>query len=537
MEDGIWCASANALLTDMYQVTMAYGYFKSGRHNEHSVFDLFFRKCPFQGEYAIAGGISAALHFLENFRFTESHIQFLRQTLGGVDEEFLTWLGGVDCSSVKVVGIPEGSVCFPREPILRVEGPLAVCQLVETTLLNLVNFATLLSTNARRMRIAAGPHVELLEFGLRRAQGPDGALTASRNAIVGGFDATSNLLAAHLFGIPARGTNAHAFVSSFENNLESLTVRMLCRNGMAEKEDFLAHVLQVRASLGSAHEHTHNGELAAFVAYAITFPSRFVALVDTYHTLQSGVPNALTVAVALCDFGYHPTGIRLDSGDLADLSKKARAVFKQVAQKANKPEIANLRIVASDDITEERILEFNKQGHEMNVLGVGTHLVTCKAQPALGGVYKLCAVSGRPCIKLSENVAKLSLPGAKLVYRLFNGSTAVADYIALEQETAPIASSVTAFNAHDLEGSAVTLTFDNMMSLSIPLFPSSSAKTTLIEDVATAKQRCEQQIQSFPSSVTQSTEATKHLVLVSVGLRSELLGVRHSARAGAGLDQ
>lgn len=403
----------NPLLTDLYQITMAYAYWKAGSHQDKAVFDLFFRKNPFGGEFTIFAGLEEVLRFVSEFKYSNEDICYLRKILPHCDEGFFTWLSTVTCQDVNIYAMKEGSIAFPRIPLLRIEGPLAIAQLLETTLLNLVNFASLIATNAARFRIAAGPEKTLLEFGLRRAQGPDGGMSASRYSYIGGFDGTSNVLAGSLFDIPVRGTHAHSFVQSF-SHLKELPHNSI-DNCQCTDCEFVSLVLQFRNELKL--KHTNEGELAAFIAYAQAFPDGFLALVDTYDTLQSGIPNFLCVALALLKLGYTPVGIRLDSGDLAFLSKKARAMFLQYGEIAGF-DLSKLTIVASNDINESVLLSLKEQGHEIDSFGIGTHLVTSQAQPALGGVYKLVEVKGHPRIKLSQDIKKVTIPGRKEAFRL-----------------------------------------------------------------------------------------------------------------------
>eukprot|EP00027_Filamoeba_sp_ATCC50430_P017928 CAMPEP_0168577842 /NCGR_PEP_ID=MMETSP0413-20121227/21002_1 /TAXON_ID=136452 /ORGANISM="Filamoeba nolandi, Strain NC-AS-23-1" /LENGTH=364 /DNA_ID=CAMNT_0008611623 /DNA_START=137 /DNA_END=1226 /DNA_ORIENTATION=- len=263
---------------------------------------------------------------------------------------------------------------------MRIEGPIAVGQLLETTLLTLVNYPSLVCTNAARHRLAAGADKVLLEFGLRRAQGVDGGISATRYSYMGGFNGTSNVLASKLFGIPPKGTARQKYKQLLK------------------------------------FQETNLGELVAFTAYAIAFPKGFLALVDTYDTLKSGVPNFVIVACALNDFGYKAMGVRLDSGDLAYLSVETRKFFQAFTQFGLDPK--SFTIVASNDINEATIISLNQQGHEIDCFGIGTNLVTCQAQPALGCVYKLVEIKGEPRIKISQEVSKVTIPGRKDTYRL-----------------------------------------------------------------------------------------------------------------------
>jgi len=298
----------NALLTDMYQITMAYAYFRTKRHTTHAVFDLFFRKNPFDGEYTIFAGLGEVLAFINTYKFTDQHIAFLREQMPTAGDDFFEYLSSLDCSQVKVYAFKEGSVVFPRQPLLRVEGPIGICQLLETTLLCIINYASLVATNAARMRLAVGPSKTLLEFGLRRSQGPNGGVSATRYAYMGGFDGTSNALAGMMFGMKVGGTHAHSFVQSF-SELKDLPTRHIERpGGSGGTVDLVAIALKYRKEL--SWEHTNEGELAAFISYCQAFPGAFIALVDTYDTLVSGIPNCIVVALAMVEIGYRPIGIR-----------------------------------------------------------------------------------------------------------------------------------------------------------------------------------------------------------------------------------
>ncbi|XP_067011033.2 nicotinate phosphoribosyltransferase isoform X2 [Anabrus simplex] len=406
------------LLTDLYQITMAYAYWKSGKIGDEAVFDLYFRKNPFQGEFTIFAGLEECLKFLENFHYSDSDIAYLKQTLPPtIEPEFFVFLRNLTANDVTLYAIQEGSVVFPWIPLLRVEGPLIIVQLLETTLLTLVNYASLMATNAARYRIAAGKKIMLLEFGLRRAQGPDGGLSASKYAYVGGFDGTSNVLAGKLFNIPVKGTHAHSYVTSFSDVTE-LRTKTLKHKSTGVEKDLLVLSMQWRKKLAvlldTLEKEASDGELAALISFAIAFPAGFMALVDT-----SGLLNFCAVSLALNDLGYRALGIRIDSGDLAYLSKKARETFVKVSEKYNIPWFAKLIIIASNDINEETILSLNEQDHKIDCFGIGTHLVTCQRQPALGCVYKMVEINGQPRIKLSQDVAKVTMPGRKDVYRLY----------------------------------------------------------------------------------------------------------------------
>ncbi|XP_065085336.1 nicotinate phosphoribosyltransferase isoform X5 [Ochlerotatus camptorhynchus] len=454
LEDGAFASSKNSwnryyhnsvvqpLLTDLYQITMAYAYWKSGKIDDHAVFDLFFRSNPFHGEFTIFAGLEECLKFMENFHYSETDIQYLKHALPqGIEEEFFEYLGQLTAKDITLYAIKEGSVAFPRVPLIKVAGPLIIAQLLETTLLTLVNYASLMATNAARYRMVAGRHINLLEFGLRRAQGPDGGLSASKYAYIGGFDGTSNVLAGKLFNIPVKGTHAHAYITSF-TGIEELKTRVLAHKETGDKRDLLElaiqHRIQLSKILDISTSESSEGELAAMVSFAIAFPDGFMALVDTYDVKRSGLLNFCAVALALNDQGYRAVGIRIDSGDLAYLSCLSRETFERISERFKLPWFSKLTIVASNDINEETILSLNEQGHKIDCFGIGTHLVTCQRQPALGCVYKMVEINTQPRIKLSQDVGKVTMPGNKNVFRLYGADGhALIDLLQRVDESPP----------------------------------------------------------------------------------------------------
>jgi nicotinate phosphoribosyltransferase len=381
-----------SLLTDLYELTMAYGYWRSSRQDHEAVFHLFFRRNPFEGGFTIAAGLATALEYLEDLRFDRDDLTYLAKLQGNdgkplFEPAFLDYLGRMrlDCD---VDAIPEGTVVFPYEPLVRVKGPLIQAQLLESALLNIINFQTVVATKAARIVLAAKGE-PVLEFGLRRAQGIDGALSASRAAYLGGCAATSNVLAGRVYGIPVKGTHAHSWVMCFDD------------------------------------------ETNAFRAYAAAMPNNCVFLVDTYDTLQ-GVRNAVAIGRELREQGHELSGVRLDSGDLAWLSNEARKILDE----AGFPRAA---IVASNELDENVITSLKDQGAAITIWGVGTRLVTAYDEPALSGVYKLSAVraAGGPWqykVKLSEQAVKVSNPGILQVRRYFRDGQAIGDMIFDEEE-------------------------------------------------------------------------------------------------------
>lgn len=382
------------LLTDFYQINMMYAHFAKGTKDKRVVFDLYFRKTPCNNGYAIAAGLEQAIEYIKSLRFTEEDIRYLK-SIDNYSEEFLNELQNLRFTG-NLWAVPEGTFVFPHEPLVRVESRLFEAHLIETALLNIINHQTLIATKAARVVHAAGDD-PVLEFGLRRAQGPDAGLYGSRASYIAGVAATSNVLAGQKFGIPVQGTHAHAYVQSFPSELE------------------------------------------AFRAFTEIFPDNAVLVVDTYDSLYSGIPNAIQVFKELRQkLGRDPKnfGIRLDSGDLAYLSKEARKQLDQAG-------FPNARIVASGDLDENLIRDLKMQGAKIDVWGVGTQLITSKDCPALGGVYKLSAEEEngvlQPRIKVSENPTKITNPGVKKLVRFYsnNSGRALADVIMLNDEKVP----------------------------------------------------------------------------------------------------
>ncbi|MCR5374504.1 MAG: nicotinate phosphoribosyltransferase [Lachnospiraceae bacterium] len=360
------------LLTDLYELTMMQGYYKT-KNDNRVVFDAFFRENPFKGGYSIMAGLEQVIDYVKNLRFDEEDIEYLR-SLHIFEEDFLDYLKDFKFSG-DIYAIPEGSIIFPREPLVKVIAPVMEAQLLETALLNIVNHQCLVATKASRVCDAAeGDGV--MEFGLRRAQGPDAGTYGARAAVIGGCNGTSNVLAGKLFNIPVKGTHAHSWIMSFPD------------------------------------------EYTAFKKYADLYPDACILLIDTYDTIKSGLPNAIRVFKEMKEAGIKPKlyGIRMDSGDLAYLSKKVRAMLDE----AGFPDAV---ISASNDLDEHLIASLKRQGATITSWGVGTHLITAKDNPSFGGVYKLAAIEKdgkfEPKIKLSENTEKVTNPGNKTIYRIY----------------------------------------------------------------------------------------------------------------------
>jgi nicotinate phosphoribosyltransferase len=352
--------------TDLYEITMAETYFLEGKKNDTACFDYFFRKVPSKGGYVVFAGLHDLLDILKDLRFTDDDLYFLRQLK--FRDSFIDYLKnfGFTCD---IYSCNEGEIIFPNCPILRVEGNIIEAQLIETLLLNIVNFESLIATKASRMKYVAGNSI-LSDFGLRRAQGLGGML-ATKASIIGGFQSTSNVYAAQLYGIASVGTMAHSFIESYDSELE------------------------------------------AFRCFAHSRPDDCIFLVDTYDTLKSGIPNAIIVAKEMEQSGHKADGIRLDSGDLAYLSRKARKMLDDAG-------LNYMKIVASNQLDEYVIKSLKEQQAPIDIFGVGTRLVTGQPDAALDGVYKLCMAAGKPRLKLSESIEKITLPGIKQVVRVLD---------------------------------------------------------------------------------------------------------------------
>lgn len=377
------------LLTDLYELTMMQGYFNN-KTNEKVVFDVFYRRNPSGSAYAVTAGLEQVIDYIKNLKFEKEDIDYLRST-GFFQEDFLKYLADFRFTG-SIYAIPEGTVVFPKEPILKVVAPIIEAQLVETAILNIINHQSLIATKASRVVYAAGGGV--MEFGLRRAQGPDAGVYGARAAVIGGCIGTSNVLAGQMFDIPVKGTHAHSWIMSFKTELE------------------------------------------AFRNYAQAYPDNCLLLVDTYDTLKSGVPHAIQVFDEMKAKGIKSKlyGIRLDSGDLAYLTKKARIMLDNAGHK-------DAIISASSDLDEYVIESLQRQGAKITSWGVGTNLITSADCPAFGGVYKLAAITDengnfKPKIKVSENIEKVTNPGNKTVFRLYDKASGKikADLIALADE-------------------------------------------------------------------------------------------------------
>ncbi|QMU27245.1 nicotinate phosphoribosyltransferase [Adhaeribacter radiodurans] len=447
--------SSLALLTDLYQLTMAQGYWKKGMAEQEAVFHLFFRKNPFKGGYTVMAGLADAIDILQNLKFTPEDTAYLGSLRSSknqplFEQGFLDYLQQMQFTC-DVAAVPEGTVVFPNEPLLRISGPILQCQLVETPLLTVINFQTLVATKAARI-VEAAQGDRVIEFGMRRAQGPDGALSATRAAFIGGVGATSNLLAGKMFTIPVKGTHAHSWVMSF-----------------SEEQD-------------------------AFAAYADVFPDDSVFLVDTYNSV-AGIKKAIAVAKDLRARGHELQGVRLDSGDLAYLSKEGRRLFDEAG-------FPGVSIVASNDLDEYLIESLKRQGARIDTWGIGTKLVTAYDQPALGGVYKLGALRNVVTgeweykLKLSEQLVKISNPGIQQVRRFYNEKGFLADMIYSEETAA----TSTLIDPNDITRRKTLAKETSYQDLLVPVFQQGQL-IYQSPDLRTIQQYAQQQVQQLHETI------------------------------------
>ncbi len=463
------------MMTDLYELTMMYGYYKTGMTDRSAVFDLFFRKTSENSSYAVMAGLEQLIEYINGLHFDEEDIEYLR-SLHLFDDGFLSYLSSFHFTG-NIDAIEEGTVVFPYEPLVRVTAPIMEAQLLETAMLNIINHQTLIASKAARVCMAAQGDL-VMEFGLRRAQGPDAGIYGARAAIIGGCGSTSNVLTGQMYHVPVAGTHAHSWVMSFPD------------------------------------------ELTAFRAYAKTFPDACLLLVDTYNTLHSGIPNAIRVFDELRAAGHEPLGIRLDSGDLAYLTRQARKMLDEAGY-------PKAKICASGDLDETLIRDLKAQGACIDTWGVGTKMITSEDCPALGGVYKLSAevVNGQtlPKIKISENPAKVTNPGKKKVVRIYNeDGMAMADLLMLEGETIDPEKPLTIFHPVD---TWKRQTYENyrLRDLLVPIFHEGKQVYTspALMDI---QAHCKRELASLWEQYTR--QRNPHVY--KVDLSYELFHLRHS---------
>ena len=465
------------LLTDLYQLTMLNGYFEKNIHKDIVIFDMFFRKNACNGGYTIICGIEQLVEYINNLHFSDDDLEYLK-SLGLFSDKFLDFLKDFKFTG-DIYAVEEGTIMFPKEPIITVKAPLYQAQLIETALLTIVNFQSLISTKASRVCYAAKGD-PVFEFGLRRAQGPDAGTYGARAAVVGGFAGTANVLAGKMFDIPVVGTQAHSWVQKFDNELDS------------------------------------------FRAYADVYPDNCLLLVDTYDVLKSGVPNAIKVFDELKAKGHKPKGIRIDSGDLQYLSNESKKLFEEAGY-------YDLIYTASNDLDEYTIASLKSSGSAINSWGVGTKLITSAESPSLGGVYKLTASYENdkliPKIKISEDAEKINNPGFKKVVRIYNeNNMAEGDLIMLHDEEIDTTKPLTIF---DPTYTWKKTTFQNytIKELQKPLFKNGECKY-VPKSVIEIKKHVNEQLNTFWDSYKRFSNPKKYKVDLSKNLwtlKSDLL--------------
>ncbi len=456
-----------SMMTDLYQLTMMNNYYTLGRHEDKAVFDVFYRKNTKYLSYNVFAGLEQVIDYIKGLKFADDDIAYL-SSLNLFDKGFLEYLKEFKFSG-DIYSMEEGSIIFPQEPLMRISAPLAQAQLIETAILNIVNFQTLIASKTSHI-ISAAKGADILEFGLRRAQGCDAGFYGARASYIAGAAGTSNVLAGKHLGIPVKGTHSHSYVMSFE-----------C-------------------------------ELDAFMNYAKAYPDTCLLLVDTYNTIESGVPNAIKVFDQLRKSGHEPVGIRIDSGDLAYISKKARQMLDDAGYE-------KAQICASGDLDEYVIEDLLIQGAKIDSFGVGTRLITGWDNPALGGVYKMCAMEQdgemQPKMKFSDNIQKTTNPGVKKVYRIFDKITgkAEADLIALEDEIINESEPLTLYDPVETWKSKEISNF-YLKELLVPVFKDGKAvyKSPSIEEM---REKCKNNLEEFWDEYKRLTKPHKYKVDLS----------------------
>jgi nicotinate phosphoribosyltransferase len=468
------------LSTDLYELTMVAGYLEEGMEDTPAVFDLFFRNNPFQGGYAVFAGLESALTYLEQLSFNNEELDYLTG-LGLFKPSFIDFLRTFRFRG-RVIAPPEGSVVFSNEPLLTVEGSLAEAQFVETALLNIINFQTLVATKAARINLSAAGGT-VLEFGLRRAHGPDGGLSVARASYVGGVRSSSNVLAGQQFGIPVKGTHAHSWIMAFPD------------------------------------------ELTAFRKYAEVFPDSCILLIDTYDTLKSGLPNAIIVARELRDKGHELFGVRIDSGDLAYLSREVRRRFDEAG-------FQGVKIVASNELDEHVIESIRAEGGRVDIYGVGTRLATCAGEGggALGGVYKLVRINGQPKLKVTSDFAKASLPDRKRLLRAIDqGGNFIQDIVALENEI--VTGGATVYNPQNPLEHVTIPSNAKLIELRQEVF-NGGERTLEKETLDCMADRTEDQLKKLPQGCLRLINPHRYKVSLSHGLNELRLRLLKEVTAG-----
>jgi nicotinate phosphoribosyltransferase len=497
-----------SMLTDIHQIYMALSYFDLNRHNEDCTFDLYFKKSPFNGQITIFAGLEDILDFLVNFKFYPNDIEYLKTVIPHGSDSFWEWLSNLDTTGLSVYAMKEGTVCFGNEVLIRFQGPVALCQLLKTILQNLSNYSTLITTNAARMKLVCGK-ATLTEFGLRNSQGPNGAMTASAGAYRGGFDYTSNILAAQKYNIPVFANIAYAFILSM-TEVDQLPTRMItCADGT--EVDFVKLVLDIRFDLKF---ETNEGELTAFIGYAMTYPEDFIALVDTYDAIKSGIPNFISVGRALITCGYTPRGFCINNGDIAEISNIAKDLVYSYA-----PYLDYIEIIGSNDISYESLLNLLNVKHEITNFRSGSNLVNCYDQANLGMMYDLVDITGFPRVQSSEYSGSIIIPGRKNVYRLVDeNGIPLMDYINLVSEEAPVTNELlNYYNINDLINKLQITAVGVQPLLNLVMTGGDASTSWRVDSVPLIDQReyVQQQLGLFPKEILQPINPVAYNIGIS----------------------
>lgn len=551
-------SSKSHLHIDHYLIATLYSSWEDGEHDRETVFELFFRKNPFKCEYTIFLGLADVIHYLERFTIDQTRLDLYRSIpqFAKYKAEFWQYLGGLDTTCIKLYAINEGAVCFPHEPLIKVMGPLGLINLIGTALLTLTGYASLVATNATRFRLAADaiqlPRCNLFEFGLRRAQGASAGLIASLSAYIGGFDATSNLDAHEEFGIPTCGTMDHTsilvgvaqkqglskdnasdhklLINRLTNKDENFTLRCL-----EIEEGFINRVVKKKRSLEEDQRTRRRSELRAFIKVAVTNTESFLALVDTYDVITSGLVNYCIVALALIEFGHKPLGVRIDSGDLAYLSRSAHSLFKEVAEEYRRDEFNHLQIIVSNEISIKVILSLLGQKHAVTGFGIGTNVVTCGKQPSLGTVFKMVEIDGVSCRKSSTGTGKTMIACKKSSYRLYSADNqALLDLLISDSEPVPLAGhEISCRHPFDPDQKCVIQPARVEPLLHLWWDGKLIKKLSSIEDI---RKRCSNSLTLLREDIKRFVNPTPYKVAVSDELYNQLSKLKANQRCNLGHD-
>lgn len=506
------------LLTDRYLLTMCYSWYHAGKIDQRATYEFFFRKNPFKADFTVVCGVNETIHWLRNAKYTQEELDFVATDLGlKPTDPFIGWLKQVDFSKLKIKAIEEGTVVFPYLPLITLEGPLGVVQLTETLILNKLNYSSLIATNARLLMACIHP-AKLFEFGLRRAQGPDGGTTGAAYAYIGGATATSNVLAGMEYGVPLIGTMAHSYVTSFSS------LRDLEDGERSEdQKKFIQECLDIKKELDI--HGANESELAAFIRFALDFPDNFVCLIDTYDTVKSGAVNFCIVAIAMERRGLSPKGIRLDSGDLAQLSIDVKNVARKLGEQCKSKIGDSMKVIASDDLSVSKIKSM-KGKHEIDFFAVGTKLITCYEQAALGMVCKLCYLDPTPRLKLSETLEKSTLPGAKSAFRVDIEGGESCDIITKSDEEVVLGEVQAYLHQNYNESDRQILKVVRVESL---LNDYERTPENYVFDFKVMKAQADKKAAQFPELMKGESHARK--VFISKGLRDLLFELRDKIKS------